>query len=262
MTGFKALTIEPVLNGGYYYFTMVELTAMNMNDILVATLHMNKGKQEYLSKPDSYSVATYAQTILNQSGMADSLKVLCADLLRYGAAAQIYKNYRTDALATMNMTDAHRTYFSDLNAVTFGNVNKTYNDLTDPMITWAGKTMNLGSKVVVKFVFNAGIYTGDVSKLTLRMIYQGTNGTYRTVTLSNPTVYNEAKRMYAFEFDGLMAAELRTALSVAVYNGDTQLSQTMQYSADTYGNATSGTLLDLCKALFAYSDSAKAFFAK
>ena len=262
LTGFKTVTIEPVLNGNYYYFTMADLTAMNMNDILVATLHMNKGKQEYGSKPDSYSVATYALGLLNMNGVAEELKILGADLLRYGAAAQIYKDYRTDALATSAMTAAHKAYLSDLNAVTFGNTNTIYNDLSNPMITWAGKTMNLGSKVVVKFVFNAGVYTGDISKLTLRMIYQGSNGTYRTVTLSNPTIYNEAKRMYAFEFDSLMAAELRTPLSVAVYNGDTQLSQTMQYSADTYGNSTSGTLLELCKALFAYSDSAKAYFTK
>jgi hypothetical protein len=160
------------------------------------------------------------------------------------------------------MTEAHKAYWSDLGAVTFGNTNTVYNDISNPMITWAGKTLNLGSKVVVKFVFNAGAFTGDVSKLTLRMIYQGSSGAYRTVTLSNPTVYNEAKRMYAFDFDGLMAAELRTALSVAVYNGDTQLSQTMQYSADTYGNSASGTLLELCKALFAYSDSAKTYFTK
>ena len=154
------------------------------------------------------------------------------------------------------------TYLSDLNAVTFGDTNTVYNDLTNPMITWVGKTLNLGSKVVVKFVFNAGAYTGDISKLTLRIIYQSSSGAYRTAILSNPTVYNEANRMYAFEFDGLMAAELRTALSVTVYNGDTQLSQTLQYSADTYGNNQTGALLELCKALFAYSDSAKAFFAR
>ena len=262
LTGTKTLIIEPVLTGNYYYFTMVDLTAMNMNDMFVATLRMNKGKQEYLSKPDYYSVATYALAMLNQNGMAESLKVLCADLLRYGAAAQIYKNYRTDALATMDMTETHKSYFSNMDAVTFGNTNTIYNDLSNPVITWAGKTMNLGSKVALKFVFNVGTYTGDVSELTLRVIYQGTSGAYRMVTLSDPTAYHADKGMYAFEFDGLMAAELRVPLSVAVCHGDTQLSQTLQYSADTYGNTATGTLLELCKALFAYSDSAKAYFTK
>jgi hypothetical protein len=66
---------------------------------------------------------------------------------------------------------------------------------------------------------------------------------------------------YAFTFDGLLAAELRTVLDAAVYAGDTRLSQTLRYSPDTYGNGKSSALLDLCKALFAYSDTAKAFFA-
>ena len=261
LTGFKNVTIDPAVNGSYYYFTMTEVTAVNMNDILVATLHMNKGKQEYVSKPDSYSIVTYALNQLNKDGAAQKLKALCADLLRYGASAQMFKGYRTDALATASMTAAHEGYLSNLNTVTFGNTNTVYNDLTNPMITWAGKTLNLGSKVVVKFVFNAGVYTGNISNLTLRMIYRDNSGAYRTVTLTNPTVYSEANRQYAFEFDGLMAAELRTPLSVAVYNEDTQLSQTLQYSPDTYGNNKTGALGDLCKALFAYSDSAKKYFS-
>jgi hypothetical protein len=48
---------------------------------------------------------------------------------------------------------------------------------------------------------------------------------------------------------------------VAVYEGDTQISDSMCYSADNYGIGKSGTLLDLCKCLVAYSDSAKAYFA-
>lgn len=43
--------------------------------------------------------------------------------------------------------------------------------------------------------------------------------------------------------------------------GETPLSCTLQYSDDTYGNNKTGSLLTLCKALFAYSDSAKSYFA-
>ena len=35
----------------------------------------------------------------------------------------------------------------------------------------------------------------------------------------------------------------------------------LQYSAHAYGNNKASTLLDLCKALFAYSDSARAYFS-
>jgi hypothetical protein len=61
--------------------------------------------------------------------------------------------------------------------------------------------------------------------------------------------------------DALLAAELRTVVSVQIFAGDTPVSCTLQYSADTYGNNKTGKLLELCKALFAYSNSAKNYFA-
>ena len=74
-------------------------------------------------------------------------------------------------------------------------------------------------------------------------------------------LYNSRLGYYAFTLDTLLASELRTVVSVQIYAGETPVSSTMQYSADTYGNNKTGTMLDLCKALFAYSDSAKAYFS-
>jgi hypothetical protein len=68
--------------------------------------------------------------------------------------------------------------------------------------------------------------------------------------------------VYAFTVDTLLAAELRAVVSVQVYAGDTPVSCTLQFSADTYGNNQKGDLLTLCKALIAYSDSARAYFVK
>ena len=49
-------------------------------------------------------------------------------------------------------------------------------------------------------------------------------------------------------------------VSFQIYKGETPVSCTLQYSADTYGNNKTGDLLELCKALFAYSDSAGNYF--
>jgi hypothetical protein len=90
--------------------------------------------------------------------------------------------------------------------------------------------------------------------------YKDRQGTLVNTTVENPIAYNTAKGWYAFDFDGLLAAELRTVVSVAVYAGDTRLSETMEYSADSYGNGKTGNLLTVCKAMIAYSDSALAYF--
>ena len=232
-----------------------------MNDTIATTLYGIKDGQTYVSPVDTYSIATYAYSQMNNPDRAESLKILCADLLRYGTKAQIFKSYRLDAFADSAMTDAHRAYLSDINAVAFGNTNVVLNDLENAPITWAGKALNLESKVELKFIFNPAAYKGDLTALTLHVSYADAYGAPKSLVLSDPTLYNEGLSYYAFTLDALLAAELRAVISAQIYAGDTPVSATLQYSPDTYGNGKTGTLLDLCKALFAYSDSAKAYFA-
>ena len=80
------------------------------------------------------------------------------------------------------------------------------------------------------------------------------------MTVEGAELYSAERDLYAFTFDGLLAAELRTVVSAQIYEGSTPVSCTLQYSADTYGNNKTGSLGELCKALFAYSDSARDYF--
>ena len=259
-TGTKTETIEAVPNGSYYYFTLTGLTAVHMGDVVSAQLHMEKDGQPYVSKVDTYSIATYAYAQLDKASAKDSLKALCADLLRYGKEAQVFKSYRTDSLVDAAMTEAHKAYLSDADAVTFATNNETLNDLANPTIKWLGKSLNLESKISVKYIFELGTYSGDPAELSMKVRYVNRSGASVEKTLTGIEVYDAAKNRYSFSFDGLQAAELRTVVEVAVYHGETRLSQTVRYGADTYANNKTGQLLILCKALFAYSDTAKAFF--
>ncbi len=259
-TGTSTVQIQPVVNGNYYYFTVTGITAVRMGDMVDAVLHMTKGTQTYISQTDSYSVATYAYGMLSSTTNAKML-TLCADLLRYGAEAQSFKKYRTDALVDAAMTDAHKAYLSDTESMSFAATDSTLNDLASPVIPWVGKTLDLGTKVGMKFVFNAKNYSGDIANLSMKVSYKGSNSEIKTVTLTNPAAYSAANSYYSFTFYGLLASELRTVVDVTIYEGETQLSQTLRYSAESYASkTTAGALADLCKALFAYSDSAKAYF--
>ena len=259
--GTSTVEIQPVVSGNYYYFTLTGITAVRMGDMVDATLHMKKGTQPYHSKTDSYSVATYAYAMLNSSTDGKML-TLCADLLRYGAEAQSFKKYRTDSLVDSNMTEAHRSYLSDTSTLSFTATDSFWGDLENATITWVGKTLDLGSKVGMKFVFNAANYGGKVENLSMKVRYQGNNGETKAVTLTGAEVYNAANSYYSFTFYGLLASELRTVVDVTIYEGDTQLSEGLRYSAETYASKAPATLEPLTRALFAYSDSAKAYFAK
>ncbi len=258
--GTTTVRIDPVDSGYYYYFTLTGLTAVQMNDTITSVFHGTKDGQPYYSNADVYKISDYAYSQLNKTSAPDSLKILCADLLRYGAKAQVYKEYRVSALADANMTDVHRTYLSDIEAVTFGNTNKVLDDLPNAPITWYGKALDLDSKVCLKFIFNPAGFTADLADLRLKVSYKDVYGEEMNLTLTDPQDYAGNGLLYAFTLDALLASELREVVSVQIFHGSTPVSPTLQYSADTYGNNKKGTLLELCKALVAYSDSAKAYF--
>ena len=262
LIGSSTVTLLPVVSGNYYYFTLTGMTAVRMGDMVDAVLHMTKGAQKFYSKTDSYSVATYAYGMLNSSKDTKML-TLCADLLRYGAEAQTFKKYRTDALVDAALTAEQRAYQSNTEALTFTATDMTLGDTEMPFITWVGKTLDLGSKVGLKFVFNTDNYFGDPESLVMLITYTGNNGETKTMSLTGAETYNAAKNQYSFTFYGLLASELRTAVDVAIYADGLQLTETLRYSAESYA-AKSGTtaLAALTKALFAYSDSAKAYFNK
>ena len=259
--GTDVIKLYPVDKGNYYYFTLTGLTAVRMNDRIVTTVYGVKDGQPYYSPTDEYSIAAYAYGQLNNPSRPDKLKTLCADLLRYGSMAQIYKGKRTDALADSAMTEEHKAYLSPLEEVTFETNNRVLEDLPNGTVKWEGKALDLDSKVRVKLIFSMEGYEGDISDLHLRVSYADTKGRIKELTLTNGTLYNASRKFYAFTIESLLAAELRTVISAQVFAGDVAVSPTLEYSADTYGNNKTGNLGLVCKALFAYSDSAKAYFA-
>ncbi len=254
-----SLRIDPVEKGNYYYFTLEGLTAVHMANEVTATLHLEKDGRIYYTEADRYSIAKYAYGQLAKETGNAKLKALCAELLRYGSMAQIFKDYRTESLADQAMTQEQKALLTDLSTVTFHRNNQTLSEITNPKATWTGKTLVLDSRVTVRYVVDIA---EDVNpkEISLRVRYKDCNGTEKEMILTDPQAYGNTAGRYCFDFAGLLAAELRTVLYAAVLEGQTQISDTLVYSVDTYGANKTGTLGELCKALMAYSDSAKAFF--
>ncbi len=260
LTGTVSKTLTPVLKGDYYTFTLDGLTAVQIGDQVSAKLYMNRYGFQYYSNTDNYSIADYAYSQLNKSNSSAELKALCSQLLAYGSAAQVFKNYRTDTLCDRIMTDVHRSYLTDLSTVSFGNNNHQLSDLESPTVLWAGKGLNLDSRIQLLFVIDPASYGGNVSDLEVHLSYEDIYGATQTAILTEAQLYNAEKGHYAFTFSGLMASELRQIVTATVYTGDRPVSRSLQYSVDTYGNGKTGSLAILCKAMVAYSDAAKAYF--
>ena len=251
--------ILPEVKEGYVYFTFDQLTALNMNDTVKAYLHVPMGRRSAVYDLGEYSVATYAYTMMGKETTPENVKILCANLLRYGAKAQLYKEYKADDLPDAGLSAEQRAYLTDLNSVEFGERRPVLSDLEGATVTWAGSSMSLDSTISVKLVVNVSKYAGDPSELELHATFINIKGVEESVVL-NPTLYNEKLNLYAFTITQLNAAELRSELTCRVYANGEAVSQTKLHCADNYGNNKTGTILELCQALFAYVDCAKAVF--
>ncbi len=260
--GTETVNIEPVFNGTNYEFTLTGITAKMMNDEIEAVFRLTKDGQEYYSKTDIYSVAEYAYGKLDSTKAADTaeLKAVCANLLRYGAMAQTQFNYRTDALVDAKMTEAQKAYLTDLEVVEMVDYRKQLSDHDAPTVPWKSTTLELGNKVIMCLIANLANYTGDVSDLTMRLSFTDNNGA--VITEERPLeVYNAETKLYAVSYDGLRATEMRSIVRATVYEGETRVSKTVEYSIESYGaRSTDPSVRQLCLAMLAYGDSANTFF--
>ncbi len=259
-TGTREIDLIPVEKGAYDYYTLNSLDATNMNDPIEVTLYGWDGEELCVLEKETYSIAAYAYSQLEKDSATKELKRLCADLLRYGGLAQSFKSYRTDTLADDAMTEEHKAYLTNLDTVVFNNHNRELKDAESSSVSWVGKALLLDSKVVLRYIVDTTGYSGKVEDLSLRVSYVDQEGEERTIELTAAQPYGTTAGRYSFDFKELTAAELRCVLKAAIYAHGVQLSNTLEYSMDTYGNNKTGTLGTLCKALFTYSDAAKAYF--
>lgn len=258
--GERTVTLYPEDKNGFYYFTFEGLTAVEMNCEIRATLYMTREGRQYYSPTDIYSIATYANNQIGRAANPEKLKTVCAELLRYGALAQLYKGYRVSARSDSAMTEEAVALLSDLEAVTFQRIEGIAEDLEAPAVLWKGKALDMNTRVGLRYVVDARGYDGDPTALSLHLSYTDSKGVERQVILEDPVEYVPGSGWYTFMYEGLYASELRCTLQAAVYAGEERVSQTLTYSPQTYAENKAETLGALCRAMFAYSDSARTYF--
>lgn len=262
LVGEKTVRLEPVAEGETYGFYFEGVSAKQMNDTLTAQIFMVKDGVTYVSRINDYSVANYAYNMLAKAEASDALKTVCANLLRYGAEAQKYFGYRTDALVDEELTQEQKLYLYDTDSLALVSGTAVLNDCESPNVSFKSATLVLNSKVIVRYVLNLSAYEGDAEELSVRLCYLNDSGETVSVVLTALETVDEAAGLYAVEFDSLAAKQMRTLVTAAVYYGETQLSRSVQYSIESYAAKAQGEIADLCNAMIAYGDAAKAFFAK
>ncbi|MBO7310808.1 MAG: hypothetical protein J6U86_05385 [Clostridia bacterium] len=97
----KAIQIKDLIgySDGYYYGYTDGIAAKEMGDsqFVVCYVELSDGTLVYADMIE-YSPRIYAQNMIGKDSTSEETKALCHALMNYGAAAQIYFNYKTDAL--------------------------------------------------------------------------------------------------------------------------------------------------------------------
>jgi len=177
---------------------------------------------ETVAAENDYSIRKYCDSALAKSadelGISEAklayLKTLIADLLEYGAAAQVYLGYKTDALVNEGITGA--TQFKEISASEINKSLVTNNTIEGVAFVSA----YLYFDNVNTLCFN---FTAPASE-NVKVLINGTETEFKAAGAANT---------YIVSTDAIYASQFDEVYTVQLYYGDT-LVQTLTYDTSAY----------------------------
>lgn len=233
---------------GTYRFEYKDILPQCMSETITATLYATV---EGFTKTDSveYSIRDYCMNKLVDTTSSVKLKTLLVDILHYGAAAQTYQGYRTDDLATKQLTDTQRALRSKdslseitAEAVLSGTPNDSYK--------WVGASLRLESSLAMKLRFKAV----SVEGVTVQI-----NVAEKTMELNNFAAQGDGT--YTILLDGLLATQYASPVTAVIKKNGEQIGQSLQYSVDANLKKTAeqNACREICRSICAYGTAATAY---
>jgi hypothetical protein len=256
MNGVVTEKIFGVENNGRLVFSFTDIPPQFMGDNISASLYSADDETPVATIPE-HSVRAYAEKVMELYRDNTKLINLIEDMLRYGAAAQMYRNYKTSNLVTDGLDlDTERAKALPT---------EDDNDRTmDPMVDISTLTDSF-TAIGVRFDFDNKIYfkikTDDISKIKITV-----NGEEINVADQNAPL---GGGVYIFYTSGINATMFDEIFTFRMYVDDV-LHQTVTYSVNSYVYAKCGDLTaedestlapiaQLVRALYRYGLSAKAY---
>lgn len=249
--GSKNITVNGVKQeNGSYRFVCEGLLPQTAVDTVYATLSATV-KGATVTQQVKYSVRDYCENMLKREDTSAELKTLLVDLLYYAEAAQNYAGYKTDDLATKNLTEAQKALRSaDSTAAITATANKT--GTPNEQYSWVSAGLRLENTMAVRFKFKAASIEGVTVAVSI-------NG--RTVTFDE---FAGENGVYTLVFNNIGAAEYDSEITAVIRVNGEQVGEALTYSVAAYigeaaKTAESANLKDLLRAAYSYGSSAKAY---
>lgn len=242
------------VSDGVYKFVCSDILPQMMTESIDAILSAKVGDYTVSSKL-KYSIREYCETMLADSASTAELKTLLVDLLYYGDAAQKYAGYKTDDLATKNLSSEQKALRSaeTVSAITSqitnnGTVNADY--------SWQTTALRLEGSLALKLK----LYVADTENLTAEVALNGRTTVYDT--------FEEGAGYYTVIFRNIGAAELDDEITLTLKKNGETVGQTVTCSVAAYLKALSENaenteaVNELIRSIYAYGSSAKTYGAQ
>ena len=247
----SAAVTDYELVDGKYVFTYTGINPQCIGDELTATLYATANGVNSTVSIENYSVRQYCLNLLANETISTELRTLLSDLLAYGAAAQTYMNYHTDALVTdgpENLSCSTFTALTDCGAVLDGD--------TDANVYWLGAGLTLTDSAEMTLRFHADSVEGLI-------VYLEINGRTQVLTEFTPAAGEED--VYVITRSDISAEEYGSVMTCVFERDDEQVGNALSYSVYAYVQAKQNdadpALAALVQALYNYGASAAAYAA-
>lgn len=208
-----------------FTFDFTGVNPQRMTDTLKATVYAEDASGNVVEyQVADYSVAQYCSNKLAKLGQDDSLRKLIGNLVAYGAAAQVYQNYRTDNLVSTVVSGAVSTDYTDrLSSVTqyTGKVTGAAG------VTIKGKTLVLSNTFAVRvyFTVNEGV---DIANVSFKVTANGKTDTVNSFEKDEKLGY------CYFDYANLNATQLDSEVKFESFVNEAGVGDMVTYSVNTY----------------------------
>ena len=263
--GNEDIHVEGLIAGNGEYGQQTHgIAAKEYADTLYLRVYIKDNDGNYVYSPlMEYSVREYCEgRIANSTNQL--LKDTCAELLHYGAAAQIYQKYNTGDLANKNIAAGKAWNAEWLTAPTPA----TTNIIGSEFVTDNGKTLSLDGAILVNFYFglNESVGTPTVAEI---LFWNGVGGELTLYNVTSKVDLIKNGNEYGAQSDFFAAKEYDKTIYACAHfvdaAGNDYYSAVIEYSPEAYAisrieNSTNVNLVNLLKQMVTYGETAKIYF--
>ena len=255
MNGEETTVDEYTESGDYYVFNFNKIYPQLIGDDVTAVLHAKKNGADKYGPEYTRSVIGYCNNqFAKDHGTYGVLHTLLVNLLNYGAAAQNYTGYKTNALCNAALTATQKSWaLTDLgNPTNYKNMHAV--TISNPTVNFNAGSLSLGSTVGVSISFT----TDNIANKTVVATIKGTEYTYTSEDFEKVNGYDSRYKVVCEE---LYANDMNEPVSFTVYQNGVAVSDTATYSISSYvanHKDDTGVLGDLLRAMYLYGEAAKA----